>query len=91
MKKSNLGEFKKNSDINKMWIELTKDIKIWRKPMLFLYFTSISYKWSERLFAVKDKLYCSINTDYPITIPNFAIEMKGSEFYKIMESEEENN
>lgn len=59
------------------------------KPKLFYYFDLLGHHWKERLFEVKDKLYCSIESDGEVSTPDFAIEMKASEFYKINESIEE--
>ena len=87
MKKTNYGEFKKSSEPCKMWLSLVKDIKNFEKPKLFYYFDLLlENRWKERLFAAEDKLYCSIECDGEINTPDFAIEMKTSEFYKIVES-----
>lgn len=87
MKKTNYGEFKKSSEPCKMWLSLVKDIKHFERPKLFYYFDLLlGNRWKERLFAVGDKLYCSIECDGEINTPDFAIEMKASEFYKIIES-----
>ncbi len=87
MKKTNYGEFKKSSEPCKMWLSLVKDIKHFERPKLFYYFDMLlGNSWKERLFAVGDKLYCSIERDGEINTPDFAIEMKASEFYKIIES-----
>lgn len=87
MKKTNYGEFKKNSEPCKMWVSLVKDIENFYKPRLFYYFGLFgSYK--ERLFDFDSKLYCSIEDAREIEIPDFAIEIKASEFYKIIENVE---
>ena len=92
MKKTNYGEFKKSSEPCKMWFSLVKDIKHFEKPKLFYYFDLLlGNRWKEKLFAVEDKLYCSIECDSEIITPDFAIEMKASEFYKIVESIEGKN
>lgn len=87
MKKN--GGFKRSSEPCKMWISLVKDIENFYKPKLFFYFDLLGCHWKERLFSVGDKLYCSIESDGEFSTPNFAIEMKASEFYKIIESIEE--
>ena len=89
MKKTCCGEFKRNSEPCKMWVSLVKDIENFEKPKLFYYFDLLGHRWKERLFAVEDKLYCSIESDGEVSTPDFAIEMKASEFYKIIESIEE--
>lgn len=88
MKKGNVGEFKKNTAVSKMWVELVKDIVHFEKPRLFYYFPALGHRWKERLFHVGDKLYCSIESDGEVSVPDFAVEMKASEFYKIIEDAE---
>lgn len=88
MKKTNDGEFKKNSDVSKMWVDLVKDIEYFEKPKLFYYFDLLGHRWKERLFHIGDKLYCSIESDGEVSTPDFAIEIKASEFYRIIEEEE---
>lgn len=89
MKKTNYGEFKKNSEPCKMWVSLVKDIENFEKPKLFYYFDLLGHRWKERVFEVENKLYCLIESDGEVSTPDFAIEMKASEFYKIIESIEE--
>lgn len=89
MKKTNYGEFKKNSEPSKMWIELVKDIEYFEKTRLIFYFNLLGYRWKERLFHIGDKLYCSIESDGEVSTPDFAVEMKASEFFKIIEDYEE--
>lgn len=83
---SNKGLFKKNSPQNKRWLELTKEIRFFTKPQLF-YYMDIDGNWKERLFNDGEKLYASVSTnnDRQIKVPDFAIVMSGSDFYKIME------
>lgn len=88
MKKGNVGEFRKNSTPSKMWVELVKDIAHFESPELMFYFPLIGHRWKERLFHVEDKLYCSIESDGEVSVPEFAVEMKASEFYKIIEDAE---
>ena len=88
MKKTNGGEFKKNSEVGKMWVGLVKNIKHFDKPRLFYYFNLLGHRWKERLFHIGDRLYCSIESDGEVSTPDFAIEMKASEFYRVIEEEE---
>lgn len=88
MKKGNAGEFKKNSTPSKMWVELVKDITHFERPRLFYYFPALGHRWKERLFHVGDKLYCSIESDGEVSVPDFVVEMKASEFYKVIEDAE---
>ena len=89
MKKTNDGEFKKNSAPSKMWCKLVKDVEWFQKPALMFYFRIGDLRWKEQLFHIRDKLYCSIDlsteTGYVLST-DFAIEMKASEFYKIIEN-----
>lgn len=91
LKKTNYGEFKKNSEISKAWIDLAKDIEHMEKPRLIFYFNLLGYHWKERLFDIDGVLYCSIESDREVSTPDFAEEMKASEFYKIVEDCEERN
>lgn len=89
MKKGNVGEFRKNSAPSKMWVELVKDIAHFERPQLLYYFSCLlGRRWKERLFHIGDKLYCSIESDGEVSVPEFAVEMKASEFYKIIEDAE---
>ena len=89
MKKSNYGEFKKNSEPSKMWRELTKDIEHFQKPRLLLQCNLLGHHWKERLFDIENRLYCSIESDGEVSVPDFAIEMNASEIYMIIEDYEE--
>lgn len=89
MKKGNVGEFRKNSAPSKMWAELVKDIVHFERPKLFYFFNLIGHRWKERMFHIGDKLYCSIESDGEVSTPDFAVEMKASEFYKVIEDAEE--
>lgn len=86
MKKTNYGEFKKNSEVSKMWVDLVKDIEHFEKPKLFYYFDLLGHRWKERLFHIGEKLYCSIESDGEFSTPGFATEMKASDFYKVIEN-----
>lgn len=88
IKKGNSGEFRKNSAPSKMWVELVKDIAHFERPELMFYFPLIGHRWKERLFHIGEKLYCSIESDGEVSTPDFVVEMKASEFYKIIEDVE---
>lgn len=88
MKKTNDGEFKKNSDVSKMWVDLVKDIEHFEKPKLFYYFDLLGHRWKERLFHIGERLYCSIESDGEVSTPEFVTEMKASDFYKVIEDNE---
>lgn len=88
MKKTSYGEFKKNSEVSKYWMNGIKSIKNIEKPQLFYYFNLLGNRWKEMIFNVGEKLYCSIKSDEEVITPDFAIEIKASEFYKIIEESE---
>jgi len=56
--------------------------------MLMLYF-NVYGSTSSRLFAIGDKVYCSFKSEYNFTNPEGFIELKASEFFKIVEDENE--
>ena len=89
LKKTSYGEFKKNTDISKEWIAGVEKIGRIEKPQLFYYFNLLGRRWKERLFHIGGKLYCSIESDGAVSVPKFVLEMKASEFYKIIEESEE--
>lgn len=87
-------DFKKTSSICKSWVKLCKEhgLKTPVKPNL-LWDSSCelgSYSISSRLFHIKEKLYGSIDNkcDADIKMTDDFIEMKASEFWKIVEDEE---
>ena len=90
MKKTSYGEFKKNSEVSKYWMNGIKSIENIKKPTLYYYFDLLGNKWEEMIFDVEGKLYCSIKSDRDVITPYFATEIKASEFYKIIEESEEN-
>lgn len=84
------SEFKKSSKIYKEIFSKLDDVnlKVLGKP--YVPFNSnirISGKTSSRLFDYNGKLYCSIDAkeQNEFNNPDKFIEIKGSEFYKIME------
>ena len=89
LKKTSYGEFKKNTEISKEWVNGVKEIGRIEKPRLIYYFSLLGHRWKERLFHIEDKLYCSIESDGEVSVPKYALEMKASEFYKIIEESEE--
>ena len=89
MKKGSWGEFKKNSEPSKMWVELVRDIEHFCKPQLLFYFRSLGHRWRERLFDIDGKLYGTIESDQDVKVPDFVTEIKASEFHKIIEDYEE--
>lgn len=87
--------FKKTTPICKSWVSLCKEhgLKTPRKPNL-LWDSSCklgSYSVGSRLFHIGEKLYGSIDNkcDANIKLTDDFVEMKASEFYKIIEESEE--
>lgn len=85
-----LRRFRSNSKINKAWVKSLEDkeIKVRRKPMLGFYFT-IFGRHQTRLFAIEDDLYCSIRSEDDYEKPEWAQEIKASEFWKTVEDYEQ--
>lgn len=78
--------FKKNSSIAKAWKAL--NVKIIHKPCVaYNFLKGCIGKSRERLFNVDDKVYCSVEPqwDMEVETPKGFIEMKQSEFYKMIE------
>lgn len=84
-----LAAFKKTSKIGRAWTGL--GIKEVHKPHVSFFFVDPSYSSRTRLFHVGEKLYCSIdcmNRSTKVKTPQGFIEMKASEFFKIIEDVE---
>jgi len=88
--KNGLRAFKTKSKIGKAWKETLNDkgVQPLHKPMLMLYF-NVYGNTQSRLFAIDDKVYCSFKSEYNFSNPDGFIELKASEFFKIMEDENE--
>lgn len=85
-----LRKFKVNSRIGKAWVKALEDqrLKILRKPIVSFYFRPFSSgRTRSHLFSVDELVYCSLDPcegDPPVGM----IEMKASEFFKIIEDAE---
>lgn len=78
--------FKKNSTIGKAWKEHGEKLKFLHKPSPSWYNRFVVGRSSSRLFDYNGILYCSIEAeDIDVSDNSAFTEMKGSEFYKIME------
>ena len=88
MTKNDYGRFKKTSEPSKMWVELVKDIEHFHKPRLFNYIHFHAHGWSENLFDIDGVVYGLLKDVYEVNLPNFVVEIKASEFYKIIEDYE---
>ncbi|MDD3251946.1 MAG: hypothetical protein PHV18_05230 [Lachnospiraceae bacterium] len=89
-KKHEDGWFKKNSKIAKEWIDKCKELELKTpyKPRI-AFVISFSGKSSSRLFMINDVLYASFCTDCDFENPDEFDEMRGSEFFKIIEEYED--
>ena len=84
--------FKKSSKIGRAWNELS--IKGAYEPHVSFFFSDSSRSSRTRLFHVGEKLYCSIDClerSTKVNTPQGFIEMKASEFFKIIEDAENAN
>ena len=89
----NIYTFKKNAKLCKEWVKRCKDLAIQEqtKPMIGFYFNANLYSFRQRLFHIGTNLYGSLDNkkDSDFALDDFAIELKASEFYKIIEDFEE--
>lgn len=80
--------FKKNSTIGKEYAKLVNGVELASKPIYWDYGVRFYSQFKTRMFDIGDKLYGSMEADTPNLelIPSM-IEMKASEFFKIIEEE----
>lgn len=87
-----LRPFKKNSTIGKAWVKSLKDnnLKVLRKPDTMWYFKEFhGGKFSTRLFDIDGVIYSSFRCESDsLDCPKGFKEIKASEFYKIIEDNE---
>lgn len=83
-----LQKFKGSSKIHKAWIKMLKekDLKVLYQPRVIFYLRHEGGKFRSRLFEQDGALYCSFEPA-PLEIPQGFVEMKASEFYKILETD----
>ncbi|HEY8805698.1 MAG TPA: hypothetical protein VIM42_11455 [Clostridium sp.] len=86
-----LMAFKKTSKINKAWVDLLEEKQIapTHKPFIQFYFDRGYGKTRNRLFNIGDTVYCSFEGEHDFSNPEGFEEIKGSEFFKIVEEENE--
>lgn len=89
MTKNDYGVFKKASEPSKMWVELVKDIQHFNKPRMFNYIHFHAYQWSENLFDIDGVVYGFLKDVDEVNLPDFVVEIKASEFHKVIEDYEE--
>ena len=81
-----LRAFKVKSKIGKAWRDNLNEKGV--QPYLMMYF-NVYGNTSSRLFAINDEVYCSFKSEYNFDNPEGFIELKASEFFKIVEDENE--
>lgn len=82
--------FKKNAKVLKAWIELLQKngLKITKKPFVS-FELGILGKCATRIFQYNGVVYMSIETERDFNDPKGCKQIRGSEFYKIIEDCEE--
>jgi hypothetical protein len=90
-----LRAFKKNSLIGKDWCNRLKEanLKVLHKPFVPFYFRrALGGYYQTRLFEIDGTVYCSINANYThLEATKGMVEMKASEFFRIIEDYESRN
>lgn len=81
--------FRKNSVIGKAWLSQAAGMKILHKPFPTWYNAHLIGRSSSRLFDHKGVLYCSISADNVKMQEDTFEEIKGSEFFRIIEEVED--
>ena len=82
--------FRKNSSVSKKWVVLCKEKEL-QKPDKPVWELQNLIGWNiwrfrSNLFQLDDKVYGTFETDEDFSLPDeHFIELKGSEFYKIIE------
>ena len=80
--------FKKNSKINKAWLQFLEDkrLVILNSPDISIYFNNQDLgKYKSRLFKYKEIVYYTMITENDFEIPIGFKEIESSEFYKVIE------
>jgi len=93
---NDLRAFKANSKIGKAWVKTLeeKQFKIKNKPYVGFSFRNCMGKNRSRIFAIDSVVYCSFQNEHDFDdVPDGFVELKASEFWKIVEDYEgrENN
>lgn len=85
--KNEPGKFKKSSATNKAWVKKCEEegIKYIEKPFVPFMF-NYTGRSQYRLFDIDNKIYCTFDCPIDLEAPEGFVQMKGSEFYTIMES-----
>lgn len=82
----NSGMFKKTSAMNKEWVKKCsdEDIEYINEPFVPFLFNYVG-KSRYRLFDCDSVVYCTFECPVDVETPKGFVEIKGSEFYTIME------
>jgi len=89
-----LMAFKTNSKVGKTWVKALeeKQVKIKYKPYVGRSFRNCMGKNRSRIFAIDSVVYCSFENEYDFEdTPEGFVEIKASEFWKIVEDYEGRN
>jgi len=83
-----LRAFKVNSKVGKAWVKTLeeKHVEIKHKPFVGFSFKNCMGKNRSRIFAIDSVVYCSFDNEYDFEdTPDGFVEIKASEFWKIVE------
>lgn len=88
--KDGFVDFKKSSPILREWMELSKDLMFPCNPSrtMWKYFKDIG-RMRVRLFSFDGVVYCSVEAQGDIEPDDALEEIKGSEFFRVIEEYEE--
>lgn len=80
------GDFRKTSPMNKRWLELLKEKGITKvgKPILGFIIQCSAGRQRSQLFKIDGVLYGTFEAE-SVTLPDAWVEIKASEYYKILE------
>jgi len=88
LRKYSKTDFKSNSKTAKLWFKLLKENGIEkqiRRPDLGFYIGNRGVRWSSAVWDYKGLHYGTFKTQEPHTLPDWATEIKASEYHKIAE------
>ena len=88
--KDGFVDFKKSSPILKEWLELSKDLTFSRNPARTMWnYFKYTARMRVRLFSLDGVVYCSVEAQGDIEPDDALEEIKGSEFFQMIELYEE--
>lgn len=85
--KDGLYKFRVNSKINKAWVKTLKQfgVKVLSRPRVPFYFDKSYGRSSSRMFEFDGVVYCSLRSEVECKPIDILKEIKGSEFYKVVD------